>query len=159
MSLENIVVFIDEDQAYVAPIETPVLVSLETNDAFFVSAGEQGPAGPQGEAGSGVSLEAGEDLLAGDPVYPSGNKLYKASNLDNFGVIGIVREDTLAGFAASAVSCGEVDLAGLNSGSKYYLGDGEITTTVPTSGYIQEIGRAVTSSKLLVDIKQSFLLS
>ena len=110
---------------------------------------------PQNE----ITLEAGENLLAGTPVKVVGNKFYAASHADSPYVIGVLKYDVLAAFSARVITSGPVPLVGLTAGSPYFLGAGEITSTAPSSGYVVRLGTAVTTSVLLVNVEEPIYLT
>lgn len=144
-------------------------VTLETKDIQIVSIGEMGPAGAQGPAGpagpaggsSGgtLTLQAGENLAVGDPVYVSANTFFKADNTTNFKSVGIVPTATLAGFSVMVTTSGAITLTGLTPNSFYFLGSGIITTVAPITGYVVRLGQAISSTTLLVNIEEGILLS
>src|SRR3989339_1922995 len=78
-----------------------------------------------------ITLEAGEALAYGEPVYVSANKLYKASNLASPNIVGIISGAAALGFLATVTLSGALPLAGITSGSPYYLGAGVIFSTAP----------------------------
>lgn len=141
------------------------LVVVEDSVVHTVSVGEQGPAGAQGATGAtgpGVSLlllEAGEDLVVGDPVWVSANKLYKADNTTNYKVVGVVTIAALTGLLATATTAGLVALSGLSVGSAYFLGNGIIAASAPASGYVVRVGQAISGTLLLLNIEEPVLLA
>ena len=138
------------------------LVVVEDQITHIVSVGEQGPVGATGATGPGVSLlslEAGETLIVGDPVWVSANKLYKADNVTSYKIVGVVTTAALAGLLATATTAGLVTLSGLSVGSPYFLGNGIITASAPTSGYIVRVGQAISGTSLLLNIEEPVLLA
>lgn len=120
--------------------------------------GSQGPTGPAGAGTSALTLEAGEDLAVGDPVWVSANKLYIADNVTNFRVVGVIAVAALAGLSATATTSGQITLSGLTPNSPYFLGNGILTSTAPSSGYIVRMGQAISSTSLLLNIEEPILL-
>lgn len=139
-----------------------------------ISVGLQGPTGPKGDTGAGVgtlSTESSVNIKAGQPVkIISDGRLDLASgNVIN----GFCTEDVLSSFAAVWVSSGILDLADwtesagtvfLVKGSDYYLDQsviGKITNIVPvTSGdFVLIVGKAISDTKLDINIHPSILLS
>lgn len=110
---------------------------------------------PQNE----LNLEAGEDLVAGTPVKVVANKFYAASHATDPHIVGIIKDDKLATFTATAITSGPIALSGLSPGAPYFLGVGVITSTAPASGYVVRLGTAVTSSVLLVNVEEPIFLS
>lgn len=109
--------------------------------------------------GNELELEAGEDLAANTPVKVNANKLYAASNTSDPRVLGVVKTAVSAGMLAKVVTGGRLDTSGLTPDATYYLGDGVITTTPPTSGYLIRLGVAATASVLLVEVGTPILLT
>lgn len=112
-----------------------------------------------GGSGSLLELEAGEDLVAGTPVYASANKVFAASSASNPNVLGLVRDNVLNTFTAKIVTSGSITLAGLTAGVPYFVGTGVITSTAPSSGYVIRVGTAVKSDTLIVNVEEPILLA
>jgi len=112
-----------------------------------------------GGGGSLLELEAGEDLVAGTPVYTSANKAYAADSATNPHVLGLVRDDVLSTFMAKIVTTGSISLTGLTAGVPYFVGTGVITSTAPGSGSVIRVGTAVKSDTLIVNVEEPILLS
>ena len=147
----NVVTVYDEQQIVVEDMSVQV-----------VTVGEQGPAGPAGATGAGTSamtLEAGENLAVGDPVWVNANRFYLADNVMNFRVVGVVTTAALAGLLATATTSGQITLSGLTANTPYFLGGGIITSAVPASGYVVRIGQAVNSTVLLLNLEEPILLA
>lgn len=109
--------------------------------------------------GSVVQLEAGENLVQGDPVRVTAGKLYKADNVNNFNVVGLVEASVTAGAQATAKTSGLVQLNALTPDSTYFLGGGSMTLNPPTSGRVIKMGRSLSSTSFLLGIGGSVLLS
>lgn len=70
-------------------------------------------------------------------------------------VLGISEENTLEGNKTSVVVAGEITNVGWNliPDSPVYLStNGDITETIPTTGFLLKIGIALTTTSILVDI-------
>lgn len=107
-----------------------------------------------------LSLEAGEDLIVGDPAYVSANKLYKADSTTNYKVVGIISVAALATFTATATISGKITLSGLVANSPYFLtSPSGISVTPPTSGYIIRLGLAISATTLIINIEEPILLN
>lgn len=106
-----------------------------------------------------TALEAGETLTAGAPVKVVSNKLYAASHVSDPLVLGILRADVTLGQSGTVVLSGLVALTGLTPESPYFLGVGVISTSAPASGYVTRIGRALSTSTLLVEVEDPILLA
>lgn len=106
-----------------------------------------------------LALEAGEDLAAGTPVRVHENKFYAAHQATDPRVLGLVKSDVTVGQLATVATGGRLDLSGLTPGAAYYVGDGGITTTPPSSGFLIRVGVAATAAVLLVEIEAPILLT
>lgn len=113
------------------------------------------------ESSNFIILEAGEALQKGDPVYvnSSNNKIYKADNVTNFRVIGLVIETVPASLPVKVMTSGILSLQGLVPATPYYLTNQSISPTAPTSGYVIRIGQSLTSDSLLINIEEPILLT
>jgi hypothetical protein len=83
-------------------------------------------------------------------------------NIDSYGkVIGLSKGAVVTGGLLEIVTASELaGFTGLIPNTQVYLGlNGLITQTVPTSGFIQQLGVALTSTTILVNISLPFLLS
>jgi len=138
---------------------TDSVVITETAAVTIITEGIQGPPGPSGLGASLITLEAGENLALGDPVYISANKLYKASCLSANGVEGVVTTAALITQVAEATAIGIIGVPGLVAGATYFLGVGELVTIPPTSGYVVRMGRSINTMYLILNIEEPVLLA
>ena len=84
------------------------------------------------------------------------------SNIDSYGkVIGLSKGAVVTGGLLEIVTASELaGFTGLIPNTQVYLGlNGLITQTVPTSGFIQQLGVAITSTSILVNLSLPLLLS
>jgi len=84
------------------------------------------------------------------------------TNITSYGkVIGLSKGAVVTGSLLEIVTASELDgFSGLIPNTQVYLGlNGLITQTVPTSGFIQQLGVALTSTSILVNICLPLLLS
>jgi len=106
------------------------------------------------------TIEAKEDFLAGDLI--SINGYHPDSNDITFRnrIAGIVLEDIQTGHTAKIATSGLVENINwsFTPNSILFLNVKSISQTAPTVGFIQEIGRAITNTKILIDIKQAIML-
>jgi hypothetical protein len=116
-----------------------------------------------------ISVTAGEVLHAGQPVYvkQSDIRAYvaKASFEETSRVCGFVKTDTTAEGCVSIVPIGKLELVNwsialggnvfLIAGAIYYLSDviGQIVVNPPSTGFVIQVGVAVTPMVLDVNIK------
>lgn len=121
--------------------------------------GVQGPQGASGLDAPDITLEAGDDLTLGDPVYVNANKLYKASNLNSFGVIGLVSVAALTGFLATATTMGIAAVTGFVAGNTYFLGNGVLVPVAPSIGNVVRMGKAISASSFVLNIEEPVLLA
>lgn len=139
-----------------APVERMVEVRERVH---FVTAARQGPPGPIGPAGgSTLQRAAGETLSALVVVYEEDGEVFALDKGDDAHI------DQLLGLTATAASIGSpinVQRTGAvdNSGwawapGRVYLGaGGALTQTPATDGNDVLIGRAVSATRLLLDIQ------
>lgn len=83
-------------------------------------------------------------------------------NISSYGkVIGLSKGAVVTGGLLEIVTASELDgFTGLIPNTQVYLGlNGLITQTVPTSGFIQQLGVAITSTSILVNLSLPLLLS
>lgn len=112
-----------------------------------------------GGASQTLTLAAGVDLVVGDPVAVSVGTFVKADNVTNFKMVGVITTAALTGFQATATLSGQVVLAGLTPNSPYFLGNGIIANTAPSTGYVVRVGQAISATVLLLNIEDPVLLS
>jgi len=120
-------------------------------------------------------LEAGEDLVSGQPVCLSASgKLMKAVANNSLAsvVYGFTLSDTNAGQLCAITPDGSVNMASWTSitggveltiGRKYYLSpdtSGTLMATAPTIAgqYVVRVGKAVSSTQLDIEIQPTILL-
>lgn len=106
-----------------------------------------------------ISRQAGEDLIVGDPVYVSANLLYKADNVTNPRVVGVVTTAALTGFSAIATISGKITLSGLTDATPYFLGNLIITSSAPSSGRVIRMGTSISTTEFLLNIEEPILLA
>jgi hypothetical protein len=97
------------------------------------------------------------DVGLGKAVYyNSSTNAFELADNTSFALSRVVGLSLLneLGVATDILLSGIIELSGLSVGSTYFLdASGEITDTSPSSGFAVEIGKAITETKLLVDIK------
>lgn len=106
-----------------------------------------------------LSRQAGEDLVVGDPVYISANLFYRADNITNARVVGVITLAALTGFSAVAATSGNITLSGLTDATPYFLGNKILTASVPTSGNIIRMGLAISTTDFVLNIEEPILLT
>lgn len=125
----------------------------------------QGPTGEKGDTGEigGVySFVAGENINSTVPVVTDAQgRVIKASNLNpnHAGrVFGITVSSALAGETVNIRMLGLLESPTWTFAvGTIFLGDGIVTQTVPTAGFIQILGNAHTPTKISIDLQQPFM--
>jgi len=159
-TIESAQVVVGDKNIQLLVSDSQSIAVVEEIGKQILSVGTQGPAGPPGIGTASIlSLEAGENLSVGDPVYVSANKFYKASSVVSFGVIGIISIGAAITALATATLSGIVSLSGLIDGGVYFLSTGVISTVVPVSGYVVRMGKALSTASLLLNIEEPVLLN
>lgn len=133
------------------------IVSTNNSVTNIVTSATQGPPGPPG-SDSKAYLIAGESLGGNRVLTLSAGQAVYASNLNNnhLGrVIGLSTTAVVSGASVEVIQQGELNgFSGLVQDTKYYLGDnGVLVDSAPSSGFIQQIGVASSSTKLLINIQ------
>ena len=126
--------------------------------------------GSSGGNGATMSAEAGEAGLPGQAVYADASGRWRLAQADaepGAEAYGLLVDGMTATFLADAVNAGELEgtlaewdaatgeTGGLTPGARYFLSTtvaGRITSTLPTSGYRTIVGRAITATKMAVDM-------
>lgn len=132
----------------------------------------QGPIGPQGLPGSGegtnniIATTGSGGIEAYQVVYIDSSNTVKAANALNpthIGrVIGLTTEASDAGDDVNVCVIGEVINPdwNLTPGVSYFLSDGgNISTSIPVSGFYQRIGRALNTTTLILDLGEPVLMN
>jgi hypothetical protein len=127
---------------------------LTNNDWAEVTLG-----GGSSTATNVLSLEAGENITLGAPVKVVLNKVYTAHASTDPLVIGLARDSVNVGLLASVQTYGNLTLGNLTPGVPYFVGEGTITPTAPSSGYVIRVGSSVTEDTLLLNIEEPIFLS
>ncbi|HKR03456.1 MAG TPA: hypothetical protein VJY62_02390 [Bacteroidia bacterium] len=123
-----------------------------------------------GEAGS---------IVIGAPVYNSANDTVKKAKADAGGTlpcIGLVADTSIATGVTGGIMCGKGSIlsattgqwdavtggsGGLVANTLYYVSTataGLLTTTPPTTGYSQVVGRAISTTEMRLDIQDAYKL-
>jgi hypothetical protein len=126
-----------------------------------------------------INLTNGEagSIVIGAPVYMFAADSVKKAKADAVGttpVIGLVAAATIANGVAGAIqmegvlsaTTGQWDAVagttgGLTFNTRYFLSNataGILTSTAPSTGYSQEVGIAISTTELLIGLKQCYKL-
>ena len=133
-------------------------VVLTEQSFTILSSGTQGPAGPPGTSGAqSLIIIAGEDLIKHRAIIAVGGQAFHADKdtlTDKQKVIGIVSENFLLGENSIIYIAGAMIDSNWNfsDGLVYINTDGQLTQTLPTTGFLMQIGVAVTSNTFIIDI-------
>lgn len=136
-------------------VETSIgIVVVDEPSIEYVEIGIQGPRGVAGIPGpaGGAALQfiAGSDL-GGNRVVTGASTYADNTDLTTIGrAIGLTQGAAAIGEPVNIVTIGELDgFFGLITNDPVYLStDGTTTQTVPTTGYIQRIGVAISTTKI-----------
>ena len=138
---------------------------VQGTKVMVVAIGIAGPQGPSGVvAGSVLTINSGEDLGGHRAVFlVNGNAFHASSDAPTAErkVIGITTGASITNASANILPSGElVGLSALTPDEPVYLGlNGVITQALPATGFIQQLGVALTSTKILVAINQPIRLA
>lgn len=108
-----------------------------------------------------LSFVAGESLGSPRVIMVNNNLAYlydlTENNIDK--VLGISINSVIIGDVVNIKANAKIITSGLIINNTYYAGTlGTITNVLPTSGVCLEIGYAVSTTELIVDIKQPIIL-
>lgn len=123
---------------------------------------------PTGIGADTATIQASEDLAAGDVVNihdATGARVRKADASNGRRVDGFVLSSVTSGQNATVYFEGAITgLTGLTVGATYYLSGasaGTVTSTAPSTAthIVQEVGRAVSSSRIAFEPQQPVTLA
>lgn len=137
--------------------DQPALV-VEQQTVQLVAVAAQGPEGIPGSAVP-VNRVAGETLSGHRAVRLTNGVAYYASadDLDHIGqTVGITTAAALVGETASIQTGNEMTYSGWTwADGPIWLGlNGQLTQTPPSSGVLQQVATATSSTTLLIDIQE-----
>jgi hypothetical protein len=124
--------------------------------------GDTGPIGPQGPVGGAVvylNIQASVALGGHRAVYASGSGQVDYADRTNPAhrgkVLGITTGAVSQGVDVQIQQAGEITEPSWNwsNGPVYLNTNGTLTQTAPTSGFLQEIGVAISPTRLMIDLK------
>lgn len=126
-----------------------------------------------------INLTNGEAgaIVIGAPVYVSAADTVKKAKSDASGtlpVVGLVAQPSITNAVAGAIqmdgilaaTTGQWDAVagtsgGLTANTRYYVSNataGLLTSTAPTTGFVQEIGIAISTTEMFIEPKNVFQL-
>ena len=128
-------------------------VSITTSLTTIVQSGFQGPQGPPGLVGPSTMVTpttalGGNRVVTGIATYADNTDLTTLGK-----AIGVTQTSTLANTPVTLTTQGELD--GFSdlapNGSIYLSTNGTITQIVPSVGYIQKIGVAISTTSAIIN--------
>lgn len=143
------IVLSQSDKSNVIVTETPAQV---------IESCKQGPQGPPGNAvGQILNIPAGEVLSQYRVVYASGGKAYHADNTTfntDDKIIGLVYNDAVLNEMSDVFIAGAIINNNWNfsDGRVFLSTEGQVTQTLPSTGFQIQIGIAVMSNTMILDI-------
>jgi hypothetical protein len=143
--------------------EDVFIVVEEINDDVYiqiVEVGEKGDAGATGQAGNIAEVTVSENILAFDPINSDGTKANSAIVGKRGQLIGLALANINNGLSGNAVLFGEITNPAWSfvAGNIVYLNGTTVSTTPPSTGFIQKIGTMKSSTTLEINIGTVILI-
>jgi len=141
----------------------PEAVSVQATDEQVTVTAYQGDVTFQAASAVKVAKTAGENLSACKVVWSDGSAVYygSASEVTQYGkILGFTEHAYLKDEPASIITFGELtnNTWNLTEGKDVYLSTGgDISHSMPSSGFVVCVGRAITATKILVNIGFSII--
>jgi len=141
-----------------SPIDPKDIPSLQLMISYVNSA-------IAGVSTQSLTMQAGEALGGSRVVIANGGQAYYANqgNTAHAGkVIGLTQGAAASGAAVTILTQAYIDDGTFSftpGQAVYFTGLGVLTTTPPTSGFIQQVGVALTATRLLVNLAQPIILT
>lgn len=153
------------DEVATVVVATPVVIVTQSRraPAVVVGTGGQGPGGPPGEpgpaGGSSVQRTAGETISALRLVYELNDQVFYLDAADGEHVdlvCGVTLTSATTGQPINVQSSGPMDDSAWSwaPGPVWLGADGLLTQAPPEAGYLLYVGRAVSSTRLIINIDQ-----
>ena len=140
--------------------QTQVIVDKEQAIIQILTGGGQGPPGPPGAAGGTMDLVAGIDLSGHRVVATDANgQLAYSSGL--YGV-GITQGASMAGDVATIRYGGMMDeptWTWIPDQPIFQTGAGYLTQTPPSSGFVRQVGVALSATSMKVEFSPAIVLT
>jgi len=153
----------------VVVVNDDVYVAVEEPASYWINVGEQGPAGPPGPPGptGGLAVQYIAAIALGGHRIVVLNATQQVEYADN---TVVAHADKVLGMTTGAASAGA--LATIQVGGELtepswswtaeaplYLGaNGQVTQSPPASGFVLNLGFAISATKIFLDLKQPILL-
>lgn len=147
---ERIKATIEEDVITAVIDEEPVVAHF--SDETVIIVGESQP----------ERLPAGESLSALRVVFADVEAYYADHDyLPSMNVIGITVTAAIAGDDVSVMTSGKLSDPSWSwvAGPIYVGADGALTQTAPTTGFVQEVARAISPTDIIINIQPPILLA
>lgn len=140
-----------------------IVVSETTSDITIVTSQSQGPPGLNGiSGGASINILAGANLGGHTGVgLVAGYAELVTNSIEYAGrLVGVTRTAVSEGSSVEVVTYGELTgLTGLTQDSILYLqSNGSISSNYPSSGYVQRVGVALSSTSALINIQPPIIL-
>jgi len=144
----------------------PIKLQVSPQTTVVIKVGAlRGPAGPTGPSSPNTtaSAVAGQTMGGQKVVYSNvDGKAYLVNNttVSQAGkILGFTDTAVVADATFDVVNGGTVLLSGLVPGDRYYAGlTGGVTNTRPTVGFVQQVGIAMTTTVLAIQICMPIVL-
>jgi hypothetical protein len=139
-----------------------IVVEDASEDVFIqiVEVGEKGDQGIQGEAGNIVEVTVSENILAFEPINSDGTKADSSTVGKRGQLIGLALTNINNGFSGDAVLFGEITNPSWSfvAGNVVYLNGVTVSTTPPSTGFIQKIGTMKSNTTLEINLGPTILI-
>lgn len=132
----------------------------EEIDLITVEVSEVGIKGDKGVAGNTTTITVSENIAAYELVNSDGSKADSSVVGKRDWLIGVANAAINSGFAGTVTLIGDIINTSWNwtAGNIVYLNGTSLSTTPPTTGFVQMIGTAKDNHTLEIKISQSILI-
>lgn len=132
----------------------------EPQEVTIVATGTRGPKGDKGDPGGNTTIAVTENIAAYELVNSDGSKASSYITGKRDWLLGIASASILSGFSGLVVMFGDITNSSWNwtAGNVIYLNGTALSTTPPTTGFIQMIGTAKSNHTIEIKIGQSILI-
>ena len=137
------------------------VVISSANQATVILAGTQGAAGAITTVPNIFTVSADIAMISNKAVCATSTGCNYADNSVKCNVLGITNSAAVSGQQVTIMADGGMNgFSGLTQGQPVYLGSsGNLTQTVPTSGFIQQLGIATSTTSVNIRISTPIFLA
>ena len=137
-------------------VERPQVVVINATG----TQGNQGAQGIAGPAGNFTMITVTENIVIGDVVNSDGSKANSSIVIKRDWIIGVAAANIASGSTGQIILIGDLvnPSWAWTSGSILYLNGTALSTTPPTTGFIQKVAIAKSSTTITVQLNNSILL-